>query len=54
VRRHQTETEDKPGIAKAGRIVKATCGLKKTKSRSMPGSRASCWKKPMNGPAVRR
>ena len=43
----RTETEDKPCMAKANRIVRANHGLKKTMGRPMPGSRASCSKKPV-------
>ena len=50
----KTVTEDNPRMAKADRVAKATYGLKKRKCRPMPGSRSSGWKKPMNGPAVRR
>jgi 5-methylcytosine-specific restriction protein A len=50
----KTHSEDNPRMAKADRVFKAHHGLKKRKGPPMPGSRASGWKKPMNGPAVRR
>jgi hypothetical protein len=50
----KTHTEDNPAMAKADRVFKAHHGLKRRKGPPMPGSRASGWKKPMNGPAVRR
>jgi hypothetical protein len=50
----KTHTEDNPRMAKADRVARKHYGLHKPKGRPMPGSKASGWKKPMNGPAVRR
>ncbi len=49
----KTETEDKPRMAKADRVLKAHHGLKK-KGRPMPGSKASGFKKRLDGSVVRR
>jgi 5-methylcytosine-specific restriction enzyme A len=49
----KTETEDKPRMAKADRVLEAHHGLKK-KGRPMPGSKASGLKKRMDGTVVRR
>jgi 5-methylcytosine-specific restriction protein A len=45
--------EDQSAKSKLANIRKRDRGIRTT-SRPMPGSRASGWKKPMNGPAVRR
>lgn len=50
--RMKTSKLDVPAIAKGNRIEKKRAGLKT--SRPMPGSKRSGWKKPMNGPPVRR
>ncbi len=49
----KTVTEDNPRMQKADRILKASFGLKR-KSRPMPGSRASGWKRKLNGQVERR
>ena len=49
----KTFTEDNPRMQKADRVLKATFGLKR-KSRPMPGSRASKFKRKMNGTVERR
>ena len=49
----KTETEDKPRMAKADRVLKAHHGLKK-KGRPMPGSKASGFEKRLDGSVVRR
>ncbi len=49
----KTETEDKPRMAKADRVLKAHHGLKK-KGRPMPGSKASGFKKRLDGSVVQR
>lgn len=41
-------------IAKAKRVAKKHTGTVTRKKRIVPGSKASLWKKPLHGPAVRR
>jgi hypothetical protein len=41
-------------IAERNSVIDKHCADAPRKSRPMPGSKASGWKKPMNGPAVRR
>lgn len=50
--RMKTSKLDVPAIAKGKRIEKKRAGIKS--GRPMPGSKRSGWKKPMNGPAIRR
>lgn len=50
----KTRHRDRPAIDKAKRVEEKRLGLRKPKSRPMQGSRASGWKRPMNGPAHRR
>jgi 5-methylcytosine-specific restriction protein A len=45
---------DVPAIAKAKRMKARHLGIKKTTSRPIPGSKASGWRKPFNGPPERR
>lgn len=52
--RNHTSTVDQPNIAKAKRRELRHHGIKKRTSRPIPGSKASGWRKPMNGPPVRR
>jgi hypothetical protein len=49
----KTFTDDNPRMAKADRVLKATYGLK-AKKRPMPGSKASGFRKKMNGAVERR
>ena len=49
----KTGSKDIPVIAKAKRVEAKHIGAKKSKA-TLAGSRASKWKKPINGPAVRR
>jgi hypothetical protein len=49
----KTETEDNPRMAKADRVLKKNYGLTK-KKRPIPGSKASGFKKRMDGSVVRR
>lgn len=51
---HKTSHRDRPLIAKTNHQQDKARGITKRGKRPMPGSRASGWKKPMNGPAVRR
>ena len=46
-------TARRPEIDKTRKIADSRMGIKR-KSRPMPGSKASGWRKPMNGPAERR
>jgi 5-methylcytosine-specific restriction endonuclease McrA len=50
--RKKTAEENRVG-AKTTRMMKKHLGLKQSKN-PMPGSRASKWKRPMNGPPQRR
>lgn len=50
----KTNTIDKREIAKGKRVAAKHYGIRKRKSRPMPGSKDSGWKKPMYGPAVKR
>lgn len=52
--RWKTANRDIPMIAKTNRQQSLARNTKTRKGAPMPGSRASRWKKPMNGPAVRR
>lgn len=47
-------TQDAARIAKANRVRAKHMGAKPTPKRVMPGSRASKWKKKLNGQVVRR
>jgi hypothetical protein len=49
----KTREQDIPRMAKADRVLKATFGLK-AKSRPIPGSKASGFRKKMNGTVERR
>ena len=49
----KTVEEDNPRMAKADRVLKVTFGMKR-KSRPMPGSKASGFKKKISGVVVRR
>jgi len=49
----KTFDEDNPRMAKADRVLKATFGMKR-KSRPIPGSKASGFKRKMSGVVVRR
>lgn len=49
----KTRTQDVPTIAKSNRIRDAHRGITRTK-RPMPGSRASGWKRKLNGTVERR
>ena len=51
--RDHTAAVDLPNIARAKRREAKHIGAKRS-SRPMPGSKASGWRKPMNGPPVRR
>lgn len=50
----KTSNRDRPLIAKTNHQADMVRGIKKPGHRPMPGARDSGWKKPMNGPAVRR
>ena len=50
----KTFVEDIPRIAKTLRILKKIAKADAARSRPMPGSRASGWKKPFGRPAERR
>lgn len=50
----KTRGRDVPAIAKSKRIRAKLDGTKKRKSRPIPGSKDSGWKKPLRGPARRR
>lgn len=50
----KTHTRDNPIMKKADRSLKKAFGIAKTKGRPMPGSRASGWKRKMDGTMVRR
>jgi 5-methylcytosine-specific restriction endonuclease McrA len=52
--RHQTSTVDIPAIAKAKRLQVRHLGAKAPSKRPMPGSRASKWKRRMDGTVVPR
>ena len=52
--RYKTSHRDVPVAAKTLRQRDKNIGIKKPRSAPMPGSKASGWKKPMRGPAVRR
>jgi 5-methylcytosine-specific restriction endonuclease McrA len=47
-------TDDAANIAKAKRREAKHLGARPRPKRPIPGSKASGWKKPLNGPAVRR
>lgn len=49
----KTAQEDVPRIAKAKRVAAHHIGAKRPKA-TLAGSKNSKWKKPINGPAVRR
>lgn len=50
----KTHDEDMPRIVKAKRTKRKHLGIHTSKGRPMPGTKASGWKKPFNGPAERR
>lgn len=50
----KARTYDAPKVAKTKAKGRAAWGTKSRKGPPMPGSKASGWKRPMNGPAVRR
>lgn len=50
----KTAKTDVPEIAKTKRIYKKAIGAERKKSRPMPGSKASGWKKKIDGTTVRR
>lgn len=50
----KTFKRDIPMIAKRKRLADNAIGIRAKQSRPMPGSRASGWKKPFYGNAVRR
>jgi 5-methylcytosine-specific restriction endonuclease McrA len=52
--KHKTAKHDIPVAAETLRQQDKHRGIRRRKGAPMPGSRASGWKKPMNGPAVRR
>lgn len=52
--RFKTDKTDIPQIAKTVRQRDKNDGIRNRKGQPMPGSRDSLWKRPMNGPAVRR
>lgn len=51
---YKTTKRDRPLIAKTNHQSDMRRGIDKPFKQHMPGSKASGWKKPMNGPAVRR
>lgn len=51
---HKTRHHDIPVAAKTLRQQDKHSGIRKRSGRPMPGSKASGWKKPFNGPAERR
>lgn len=52
--RWKTSHRDAPLIAKTNHQQDMAQGIKSRSRQPMPGSRDSGWRKPMNGPAVRR
>lgn len=50
----KTTEIDRPAIDKATRIAEKNSGLRKRKSPPMPGTKASGWKKKMDGRTERR
>lgn len=52
--KRKSTTQDVPRIAKAKRQHEKHIGARPRPKRPIPGSKASGWKKPLNGPAVRR
>lgn len=52
--RIKTRKYDQPKVAQAKRREQAHLGIRKTPSRPIPGSKASGWKKKMNGVVERR
>lgn len=52
--RYKTDKVDIPMIAKTVRQQDKRSSIRNSSHLPMPGSRASGWKKPMYGPAVRR
>jgi 5-methylcytosine-specific restriction endonuclease McrA len=50
----KTATEDVPQIRKAQRMERRKMGIRKQPTRSLPGSKASGWKKKLSGEWVRR
>lgn len=52
---HRLKTKaDRPEIDKTRRILKKRAGLRKPKGRPLPGTKASGWRKRMNGTVERR
>lgn len=51
--RKKTVESDNPVMQKADRVLKKTFGIAKSR-RPMPGSRASEWKRKMDGTIVKR
>ena len=52
--RQKTSTRDVPAIAKADRIKRKLQGRTKKHKAIIPGSKASGWKKKLNGPTEKR
>lgn len=50
----KTSKTDVPEIAKTKRVQKKRAGIKTPKSRPLPGTKASGWRKRMDGTAERR
>lgn len=50
----KTSHQDVPRIAKADRQLASFAGIKARSTRPLPGSKDSGWRRPFNGPAVRR
>ncbi len=50
----RTATIDAPLIAKVRRVRQKHLGIRPTAGRPMDGSKLSPWRKPFNGPTVRR
>lgn len=52
--RKKTVEHDNPIMQKADRVLKKTYGIATRKGRAFPGSRASGWKRRMDGSVVKR
>jgi len=50
----KTAQHDIPKIAKSNRVIKRNAGIKRRKGKPMPGSKASGWRKRMDGTVERR
>lgn len=50
----KTVENDRPAIDKATRVYEKNAGIRKSKGRPMPGTKASGWKKNFDGSTERR